>query len=60
MTSDTTYTQAYVWAWLPENTEPVVAGLLTLNGKQLVADGSAALYTEYRQGTGTVMRLTVP
>lgn len=36
MTSDTTYTQAYVWAWLPENTEPVVAGLLTLNGKQLV------------------------
>jgi serine/threonine-protein kinase HipA len=36
MTSDTTYTQAYVWVWLPENMEPVVAGLLTLNGKQLV------------------------
>jgi serine/threonine-protein kinase HipA len=36
MTSDPDYTQAYVWVWLPESTEPVVAGLLTVSGKQLV------------------------
>lgn len=29
MTSDRTQSQAYVWIWLPETTEPVVAGLLT-------------------------------
>lgn len=28
-------TQAYVWAWLPGSTEPVVAGLLTSAGGQL-------------------------
>ncbi len=28
-------TQAYVWAWLPGSTEPVVAGLLTAFGKEL-------------------------
>jgi serine/threonine-protein kinase HipA len=28
-------TQAYVWAWLPGNTEPVVAGLLTSIGKDI-------------------------
>jgi serine/threonine-protein kinase HipA len=28
-------TQAYVWAWLPGKTEPVVAGLLTSIGKDL-------------------------
>lgn len=35
MTSDP-YSQAYVWVWLPERTQPVVAGLLTLSGNQLV------------------------
>lgn len=29
MTSDRAQSQAYVWIWLPETTEPVVAGLLT-------------------------------
>ncbi len=28
--------EAYVWIWLPEATEPVVAGLLTRTGRQLV------------------------
>lgn len=28
--------QAYVWVWLPEQTEPVVAGLLTRAGDQFV------------------------
>ena len=28
-------TQAYVWTWLPGNTEPVVAGLLTSVGREL-------------------------
>ena len=28
-------TQAYVWAWLPGNTEPVVAGLLTSVGGEI-------------------------
>jgi serine/threonine-protein kinase HipA len=36
MTSETKHTQAYVWVWLPESTKPVVAGLLTASGKQLV------------------------
>jgi len=35
MTSDT-YDEAYVWIWLPGRTEPVVAGLLSRSGRQLV------------------------
>ncbi|WFU54870.1 HipA domain-containing protein [Bradyrhizobium pachyrhizi] len=27
---------AYVWVWLPDSTQPVVAGLLSASGKQLV------------------------
>ena len=30
------YDQAYVWIWLPEKTEPVVAGKLTASGNTLV------------------------
>ena len=30
------YTEAYVWVWLPEAVEPVVAGVLTQQGQQLV------------------------
>ena len=33
---DTPYSEAYVWIWLPGATEPVVAGLLTQQGDQLV------------------------
>lgn len=33
---DATYSEAYVWIWLPGVTEPVVAGLLTKAGGQLV------------------------
>lgn len=36
MTSDPKYTRAYVWVWLPGSAQPVVAGLLSANGKQLV------------------------
>jgi serine/threonine-protein kinase HipA len=36
MTSDAAYEEAYVWIWLPGRTEPVVAGLLSRAGKQLV------------------------
>ncbi|MDD4947630.1 MAG: type II toxin-antitoxin system HipA family toxin [Gallionella sp.] len=38
MTSDTAtaYTQAYVWIWLPNAEVPVVAGVLSRDGKQLV------------------------
>ena len=38
MTSETTtaYTQAYVWIWLPNSELPVVAGVLSRDGKQLV------------------------
>lgn len=38
MTSDanTMYSEAYVWVWLPDAAEPVVAGLLTQQGPQLV------------------------
>jgi serine/threonine-protein kinase HipA len=36
MTSDPTYNEAYVWTWLPDQTKPVVAGLLSANGEQLV------------------------
>jgi serine/threonine-protein kinase HipA len=36
MTSESTHREAYVWIWLPGTTEPVVAGLLTRSGNQLV------------------------
>lgn len=36
MTSQNEYKEAYVWIWLPNETEPVVAGLLTEIGNQLV------------------------
>ena len=35
MTSKGKYDEAYVWIWLPNETEPVVAGLLTQVDKQL-------------------------
>ena len=36
MTSKTDATEAYVWIWLPEETEPVVAGRLTQDGDRLL------------------------
>jgi serine/threonine-protein kinase HipA len=36
MTSDSRYQEAYVWIWLPEETMPVVAGVLTRAGDRLV------------------------
>lgn len=38
MTSKITaaYAEAYVWVWLPDATQPVVAGLLSRQGQQLV------------------------
>jgi serine/threonine-protein kinase HipA len=36
MSSDTAGREAYVWIWLPRATAPVVAGLLTRRGNQLV------------------------
>lgn len=36
MTSDAPHQEAYVWIWLPGRTEPVVAGLLSRAGRQLV------------------------
>lgn len=36
MISRNGYTEAYVWIWLPKETAPVVAGLLTKVGKQLL------------------------
>jgi serine/threonine-protein kinase HipA len=36
MTSKNGTTEAYVWIWLPNETAPVVAGLLTKVGKQLL------------------------
>ncbi len=36
MTSEIRYEEAYVWIWLPEETEPVVAGLVTKDGDRLI------------------------
>ncbi len=36
MTSNETYTEAFVWIWLPGETEPVVAGRLSQDGSNLV------------------------
>ena len=36
MTSDSKYTEAYVWTWLSGQTKPIVAGLLSANGAQLL------------------------
>ncbi|MBP1299784.1 type II toxin-antitoxin system HipA family toxin [Bradyrhizobium elkanii] len=36
MTSEQKHTQAYVWVWLPDSTQPVVAGLLSASGNQLI------------------------
>ena len=33
---ESTYAEAYVWVWLPNATQPVVAGLLSRQGQQLV------------------------
>ena len=33
---ESTYSEAYVWVWLPDATQPVVAGLLSRQGQQLV------------------------
>ena len=33
---ESAYAEAYVWVWLPDATQPVVAGLLTRQGQQLV------------------------
>lgn len=35
MTSKTEYKEAYVWIWLPEETEPVVAGKLEVDGDNI-------------------------
>lgn len=36
MHSNPSYTQAFVWIWLPDKTEPVVAGKLSLDGQNLL------------------------
>lgn len=36
MTSNEEYTEAFVWIWLPSDTEPVVAGKLTVDSNQLI------------------------
>ncbi len=36
MTSKGEYSEAFVWIWLPNETEPVVAGKLTVDGYQLI------------------------
>ena len=36
MTSKGEYSEAFVWIWLPGQTDPVVAGRVALNGEQLV------------------------
>jgi serine/threonine-protein kinase HipA len=36
MTSDSKYAEAYVWTWLSGQTKPIVAGLLSANGAQLL------------------------
>jgi serine/threonine-protein kinase HipA len=36
MTFDSKYAEAYVWTWLQGQTKPIVAGLLSANGTQLV------------------------
>ena len=54
MTSKKRYKEAYVWVWLPGEVEPVVARILTRDGKNLVfnygksylaRDNSVAIYT---------------
>lgn len=54
MTSKKRYKEAYVWVWLPGEVGPVVAGILTRDGKNLVfnygksylaRDNSIAIYT---------------
>ncbi len=50
MTSNGTYNEAYVWIWLPDETEPVVAGKLeTDNGNILFNYGKS--YLERTSGT---------
>ncbi len=36
MTSSKEYSEAFVWVWLPDETNPVVAGKLTTEGEQIV------------------------
>ena len=49
MTSRRRYKEAYVWLWLPGEVEPVVAGLLARDGKNLVFNyGKSYLARENR------------
>lgn len=49
MTSRKQYKEAYVWVWLPGEVEPVVAGLLARDGKNLVFNyGKSYLARENR------------
>ena len=44
MTSSKSYTEAYVWIWLPKETTPVIAGKLeTDNGEILFNYGKSYL-----------------
>mgnify|MGYP001826769678 CR=1 FL=1 len=36
MTSNELYNEAFVWVWLPDETTPVVAGKLTVDGDHLI------------------------
>ena len=36
MTSKTEYKEAYVWVWLPEEIEPVIAGKLEVDGDNIL------------------------
>ena len=36
MISNTEYKEAYIWIWLPNETEPVVAGKLEADGDKLL------------------------
>lgn len=44
MTSEQRYAEAYVWAWLPGQTQPVVAGRLAREGSNFRAPNAPYLF----------------
>jgi len=59
MISDKNHKQAYVWIWLPDKTEPVVAGKLEMDGNNIVFNYGKS-YLERRNDTDPAISIYEP
>lgn len=57
MTSKTEYKEAYVWIWLPKETEPVVAGKLEADGDKLLFNYGKSYLERTNKKAGPAMSI---